>query len=335
MIRCLSVRSLALAATALGLSAAAHAQSTVTVYGLVDVAVGQFQAAGQPKNRAVESGNMTTSFLGFKGSEDIGGGVKAVFALEHFFRPDTGEAARFTGDAFWARSAFVGLSGEFGTTALGRQTTPLFVSTLAFNPFGDSFSFSPAIRHYYTDALLGDSGWSNALGYSSNAVNGFSINVLGTDSKNTATSKGRNLGANALYFSKTLSASLAWQDVRDPVGAAVNKQTTFQLGASYDFGRAKLYGQLGQVKTYGTVADEKAKLYDFGVSVPLGLGEVLAAYGHSKTEFFGSSITNKTLSLGYDHKLSKRSDLYAVYMNDRVTSLESGNTFAVGMRHTF
>jgi hypothetical protein len=73
-----------------------------------------------------------------------------TFALNSFLRADNGAAGRFNGDAFWARDAYVGLSGAFGTSLLGRNTTPLFVSTLLFNAFGDSFAFSPSIRQLFT-----------------------------------------------------------------------------------------------------------------------------------------------------------------------------------------
>ena len=93
---------------------AALAQSNVSLYGLMDMSAGQFQPPGAAKVWRADSGNMTTSFIGFKGSEDLGGGLNAVFRIEHFLRTDQGAAGRFNGDAFWARNAFAGFQGAFG-----------------------------------------------------------------------------------------------------------------------------------------------------------------------------------------------------------------------------
>jgi predicted porin len=323
------------AAATLGLMAlGAQAQSSVTAYGLMDMSAGQFQAAGSAKTWRAESGNMTTSFLGFKGTEDLGGGLKANFTIEHFLRLDNGEAGRFNTDAFWARSAYVGLQGSFGQTRLGRNTTPLFVSTLIFNPFGDSFGFAPSIRHYFLGAISGDTGWRNSLAYSSPNLGGATVNLLGNLGEGTGT--GRNMGGNVLYFAGPLAATFAVQQVKNgvfPVPAGFDKQDAWQLGASYDLGAAKLFGQIGQVKTDATT-DVKVKLYQLGVSAPVGGGKILASYGNAKTTTPTTS-TRKTFSAGYDYNLSKSTDVYAVLMNDKATGLASGNTVAAGVRLRF
>ena len=331
---------LAIAALAtFGASAAAQAQ-TVQLLGLLDMSAGQFQNAGAAKQWRADSGNMSTSFIGFKGSEDLGGGLKAKFAIEHFLHVNDGSAGRFTGDAFWSRDAYVGLSGAFGTTTLGRNTTPLFVSTLLFNAFGDSFGFSPSIRQVFTPSLLpffGDSGWNNSMAYASNDDDGFSVNLMGNLGEGAPTAMGKNLGANLLYFKGPLGATAAWQQVRNgafgtPPGWS--SQTTWQLGASYELGIAKVYGQYTQVRTHATL-DGKTALWGFGAAVPLGPGRVLVQYGDARAEQAGVETSNKTLTLGYDYALSKSSDVYAVVMNDRVTGLNNGNTLASGLRLSF
>lgn len=75
--------------------------------------------------------------------------MSAVFALESFLRVDVGGAGRFPGDTFFARASHVGLKGSFGSVTLGRNGTPLFVTTLLTNAFGDSFGFSPSIRQLF------------------------------------------------------------------------------------------------------------------------------------------------------------------------------------------
>ena len=148
-------RAALIAAIALA-AGAAQAQSSVTLSGLLDVSAGQSKAAGSTSRVwGVDNGNMTTSWFGASGSEDLGGGLSALFTLQSFMRADTGASGRFGVDTFWARNAFVGLaSKDFGKVTLGRNTTPFFVTTLSFNPFGDSFGYSPSIRHYFTSGTL-------------------------------------------------------------------------------------------------------------------------------------------------------------------------------------
>ena len=118
-------------ASALGAaSAGAQAQSSVTLYGQVDAWAGATKTLGA-SDRAwgVNSGGMSTSYWGMKGSEDLGNGLKAIFTLEAFFRPDTGKSGRFDGDHFFARNSFVGLqSNTWGSIKLGRNTCLLYTS---------------------------------------------------------------------------------------------------------------------------------------------------------------------------------------------------------------
>ena len=325
---------------ALGASVPSSAQSTSTIYGLMDMSVGQFQAAGAQKVWKADSGNMSTSYIGVKGSEDLGGGLRARFAIEHFLRLDQGGAGRFNGDAFWARSAYVGLQGAFGTTVIGRNTTPLFVSTLIFNALGDSFGFSPAIRQLFTPTLLpffGDTAWNNSLAYASPTYNGWSANLLGNVSEGAPGSKGRNIGANVLYFNGPLSATAAFQQVKNgafgtPPGWA--SQDTFQLGASYDLKVAKLFSQYTNVKTKAS-ANSRTTIYGFGAAVPVTeLGRVIVQLNRAKASDT-ITRTETTLSMAYAYLLSKNTELYAVAMTDRVTGLSTGTTLATGMRLRF
>jgi predicted porin len=326
----------------LAAAAGAHAQN-VQITGLLDMSAGSFQNAGTVRQTRADSGNMSTSFIGFRGTEDLSGGLKAKFAIEHYLRLDSGSVGRVNGGAFWARNSYVGLSGAFGTTTLGRHTTPLFVSTLLFNAFGDSFGFSPSIRQLFTPntavmpAFLGDTAWNNSLAYSSGETDGLSLNVIGNLGEGATGASGKNLGGNALYFNGPLAATVAWQRVRNgmvgaPAGAT--GQTTWQLGASYELAFAKLYGQYSEVRTTAMVND-KSHLWSFGAAIPLGPGRVLAQYGIARGRIAINNPTNKTLTLGYDYNLSKNSDAYAVYMNDKATGLTNGNTLAGGLRLRF
>ncbi|HLO95044.1 MAG TPA: porin [Burkholderiaceae bacterium] len=329
----------------------AFAQNSVKLYGLVNVGIGSYQQAGASRIKAVNSGDMSTSFWGVSGTEDLGSGLKAQFALESFVGMDTGAAGRFSGDAMFAKNAYVGLGGGFGQLRLGRNTSQMFVSLLLFNSFGDSFGFSPTLLHYYLDArdipisktarLQNDTAWRNSLTYISPVMSGLRVNLQGALGEGVGKS---SFAATMQYFGDPFSATVAYQTVGTDAAAPTNgnREKTFNLGAAYDFRVVKVYAQYGQIddESYGS----KLRLYDISAEVPVnGSGKILAAYGYSKVRtgtFAGiipliSGNTHKTVSLGYDHSLSKRTDVYAVYMNDKIDGLRNGNSVAVGMRHSF
>ncbi len=323
-----TVRLLA-AGALVALAGAAQAQSSVSLYGLVDMSVGRFQAPGAAAFKGVDSGNMSTSFFGLKGTEDLGGGLGAVFAIESFMRNDTGAAGRFNGDTFWARSAYVGLnSSSMGTLTLGRNTTSLFVNTLIFNAFGDSFGFSPSIRHTFTSGTVtGDTGWSDSIKYTSPKFGGASFTAhVAADDENVAGS-GRNTGFSGLYFGGPLGLGFAWQKVKK---GTANDTTTWQLGGSYAFGGTKVFAQYGSVDNDTTGNDYK--LTGLGSSIGMGTGAILVQWGRITP---GTGSDRTTFSLGYDYNLSKRTDVYAVYMSDKIDGLSSGSSYAAGIRHRF
>jgi predicted porin len=312
----------------LAMNGATQAQSTVSLYGLVDVSVGRTEEPGGTATDGVDSGKMTTSFWGVKGNEDLGGGLRALFALEGFMRSDTGSAGRFDADTFWARSSFVGLGSPWGTLTLGRNTTSLFVQTLLFNAFGDSFGFSPSIRHYFTSGTTsGDTGWSDSVKYASPSFGGLSF-TLHAAANDEGPGSGRNRGASAQWFSGPMGLGLAWQKVEK--GVAVPDTTTLQIAGSWDFKAVKAFAQYGRVE-FDDSGDE-ADIWGLGASVPIGTGKLLAQYGRIDPD---TAAERTTISLGYDHFLSKRTDLYGVVMSDKIDGLSSGTSYSVGLRHRF
>jgi predicted porin len=273
---------------------------------------------------------MTTNWFGFSGSEDLGGGLSAVFTLQSFMRADTGASGRFGADTFWARNAFVGLaSSSLGRVTIGRNTTPFFVTTLSFNPFGDSFGYSPSIRHYFTSGTLtGDSGWSDSVLYTSPKLGGATLQLFVAAAE--AGSNGRNHGVNLRWGAGAFDSAFSWQDVKKDGAAAVADTKSWQGAASYDFGMAKLFGQFGNVanKTTGNEYD----IAGLGASVPVGNGRLLAQWGQIKPE---TGAKRKTFSAGYDYFLSKRTDLYAVAMSDKIDGQSNGSAFSIGVRHRY
>jgi predicted porin len=340
-------KPVALAVVALCLSYAPARAQSVSLYGLVDMSAGQFQDAGTAKVNKAQSGNMSTSYFGFSGKEAIGDTIKAKFAIEGFFLADTGASGRFTGDTFWARAASVGLEGNFGSTVLGRTTNQYFVSTLIFNAFGDSFGFSPSIRQVLTPKsqmlpFLGDTGWSNSLLYSSPDLDGVRLNLQGALGEGSATSRGNSVGANLLYFGGPLSATVAYQRVKHGVLPSLpalittgfEYQEAATMGAAYDLKVVRFYAQYDLVKTKAATGTQ-TQYVGLGLSAPVGTGKVLAQYGQATAEYPTTDVENKTLTVGYDYLLSKATDVYAVYMHDKLTGASNGNTLALGLRVKF
>jgi predicted porin len=103
------------------------------------------------------------------------------------------------------------------------------------------------------------------------------------------------------------------------------------LGGSYDFKVVKLFATYGQSKN--DVSDAKLKTATVGASVPIGAGKILAGYARTRNSLLDA--TRQTLTLGYGYDLSKRTDLYANVMHDRITDRSNGTSFGVGIRHRF
>lgn len=329
-------------------AAPAVAQTNVTVSGLVDVYAGSMRDAGDTGRTAgVNSGGMTTSWFGFKGTEDLGGGLKAHFLLTSFFQADTGVQGRgFDGDTMWSRDANVGLSGSFGTVSVGRELAPHFLPTILFNPFGDSYTFAPLILHAdvptssWRSSIAADTGWSNSIRYITPDFGGLKANLhyqFGEIAGSTGTN---NIGANLLYFRGPLALTAFYHNVEvgNPLpgflgapGGATN-QKAWMIGGSYDFSAAKLFATYGQTRHNIDLDDKTLSL---GASVPFGQGKFLASWAQTKRTNLGVDAKRNTAAFGYDYNLSKRTDLYAVLMHDRVTDLDSGNSFGLGLRHRF
>lgn len=336
------------------LALAATAQAQVKVYGMLDMSVGSFRdfvsdgdgglAKGE-STTAVQSGAMQTSFIGFAGSEDLGGGLKAEFVVESFIGGDTGANLRNLADGFWSRGSFVALSGDFGKIALGQYDNPMFVLGLAYNPFGTSMVFSPTMVSYYslagfTAPSLGyDTGWVNSVTYESPVFSGFQLTAQFAPKENSADGDDvkNHFALGASYNAGPLSMMAAYTNSGDSGQGYFARQKNFGLGASYDFGVLKLQGQYSIVKDTTGGGDEKAKFFQIGASVPVSTaGVVLVSYGQTKYEFGDTTEGKlKQFSLGYDHTLSKRTDAYIALTNKKITDLGSVNTFAVGLRHNF
>lgn len=359
-------KTLVAAAALLAVAGAAQAQSSVKLYGYIEASVGSFEdfsvassgtlvGATTSRTTKVESGNMMTSYIGLSGSEDLGGGLKAEFVLESFLAGDTGSNVTNMAGGFWGRGSWVGLSGDFGRVALGQYDNAFFTMGLMYNPFGSSMTFSPTMVSYYSlagfqAASLGyDTGWVNSITYETPNFGGFTASAqfapketsAGGDAKNNyALSAAYNAGPLSVMAVYTSTGSLP---AVNGFKAYPSRQKNAGVGASYDFGVAKLSAQYSQVKDETAGADSKSKFFQVGATVPVTAnGNVMVSYGQTKYEdgFLGLADGKlQQFSLGYDHSLSKRTGVYAALttkkLKDAGLADDSANIFAVGLRHAF
>lgn len=295
-----------------------------------------FKPSGATRATILDGGGMTTSFWGIGGSEDLGGGLTAKFALESYIRNDIGAGGRSDTDPLFARSAYVGLVGGFGEIRVGRQPNP-FGTTVMFEPTGASTRFSPLLNQLWTPAfgrvVSGDTTRVNGLGYISPTIGGFSTQLVYSLGEVAGTDGTNNISGNLTYRTGGLAVGLAAQRVEFGPGivAASPNEKDYALGASYDFQVVKAFGQYNKKKTDGVSLESDT--YSVGASVPVGVGKILAAV--ASTKFDATDIRRNTAVVGYDHALSKRTDVYVNYLYDKLSNANVGNTVAVGVRHSF
>jgi predicted porin len=325
-------------------SGAALAQSSVQVFGTVDAWVGSERSQVDTGNglqgvrqTLLGSGGISGSRFGFKGTEDLGGGLKANFLLEQGFDVDTGKAAE-TGKQF-NRQAYVGFSGGFGEVKLGKIWTAYDDISGATNSAFDS-AFSATAQVFVSGGY--NANPNNGLYYATPSFGGFSgalSYALGEDKKNPAarTSASKVWAAHVKYEEGPIFAGLAYQ--REDDGVPGNSAVKFtRLNGSYDFGMAKALASYGRV----AVGNVKTNEYHLGVDVPLGGNLTLSGgYAYSKTKVAGAvlgKLDGVGIALGYD--LSKRTMAYAGVNNSKGKdgagqTIVKYNLYAVGVKHTF
>lgn len=325
------------------------AAQQVTLYGLVDAAGVRARDPGGFWQWRLDGGGMSRSYIGFRGVEDLGGGLRVVFRLESYLRPDTGQSGRYGGDAFFSREANVGLSGQFGTTVIGRVVTPLWRATTQFNPFGDSPLFSPTVRQYYgaRGVLATDRTWNNAMLYQNNTRDApLRVTLAANLPENSAEGgpAGRNFGASLAYVLGPFAVSGVVERAKNSdaadVPAGFHRELVIQGNASYDLDVVRFYVQAGRVRTDADVRSRSA-LWQVGAAVPFGTSVIGVGYGYRRTR---SSVaddaelrqTQRIGSITYDYFLSKSTDLYIGASYEKVTDLTpAGSLFAGGIRHRF
>lgn len=346
-----------IALAALGaMAGVAHAQSSVTLYGIADVWLGQTSSktttAGvevkQPSQTAINSGGLNGSRWGLRGSEDLGGGLKAVFQLESGFDISTGAN---TQGALFGRQAFVGLSGGFGTVSLGRQYTAYDVLRGATNNVYDS-SFAATGGAWANGVADYTNRVNNSISYTSPSFAGFSGQIVASvgEDKTTGLSATKNNSLHIKYANGPLLVGFAHQTENNrnaavlaaagpPVvlAAAANNAPDRKynmVAASYDFGVAALQAAYNQAKQ-GSREDKEVQV---GVSVPFGAASIALGAARSKSEFGGASTTGTGFGVAAVYDLSKRTSLYAGLNANKAeagTVKTQTSLAAVGVRHRF
>lgn len=347
-----------IAMAVLAASGASMAQSSVTLYGVADIWLGSVKSeetgSASLRQTKVDSGGVATSRFGFKGSEDLGGGLKANFQLEQGINIDNGSAQDNT-KAF-SRQAWVGVSGGFGEVQLGKVWTSYDdIRSSANDTFNANIAASFATWAPYNDRT------NNGVKYTSPSFGGVSGSVTYSFGEDKTVANGASSLASLglQYANGPIFVGFAHQAEKAGPGTVLaiadaldittvvrgTKATYNLLNGSYDFGVAKLVGGYNTVKATepGSTGNAKAKEYNLGVEVPLAANLKLGAgYANSKLSFDGIDVVKtKGYSAALLYSLSKRTTVYGALQNVKSEDLVGANfeakstLYAVGVNHTF
>lgn len=357
--------TLAVLAAATGV---AQAQSSVVIYGTVDAGFVSERGGVNGSVNKIDSGIASASRIGFKGTEDLGSGLSALFVLESGFNVDSG--AQGNNEGLFGRQAYVGLSSKTtGTLTLGRQYTPWYntLSKVA-DPF--AVGYAGSAKNLFP---ANTTRTSNTVLYTSPNFSGFDADVSysaannGTES--TVSSKiGRQMGASVGYSNGPLNARLAYNNTSNDVAiggvvAETGSARNWLAAANYDFAVVKAYAAYGVNKGVNSSLRNNGNLNAFnytsaatsndsttaliGATVPVGpAGTVMASVIHVNDKS-GLNADANQFAVGYSYALSKRTSTYASYAkisNKNNAGYTVGNNsnagtgdqaFNVGVRHSF
>jgi predicted porin len=323
------------AATLLTLSGMTHAQTSVSIYGIVDA--GLVRESGGPDGNvtALGGGVASGSRLGFRGKEDLGGGLSANFLLENGFNSDNGTLGQ--GGLLFGRQMYVGLSGDFGAVRMGRQYSPYY---LALRDVADPFAAGLAGRA--GNIMATNTRVNNMINYVTPKFGGFFADIAyGLGEVAGDAQKNRTIGAAIGYEQGPAAIKLAHHQLNNATATDRTKNTL--LAARYKFRLAE--GSIGYAINKGLGAAD-SRDFILGVSVPFGSNRLLGSYIRHDDR----TATNRDAhqwAIGYFYGLSKRTDLYVAYArisNDNGADFKVGNAtdtgtgnkaFNLGVRHTF
>lgn len=331
-----------LALAVLGVFAgAASAQSSVTIYGVMDLGIVKGNGGTATSNsnangtsKAWTQKARTNSRLGFKGTEDLGNGLSAEFMIEHRLNPDSGTS---TATEFWFGRSYVQLgSATMGKVYLGRDFSPAYWTAFYTDPSNwdgvgsmkglqyAGFASSGTVNG--TAGAAGSIRTDNTVGYRSPSFSGFTVDAAVGLGEGTT---GRDSAINGQYRSGPIYAAVAYEKI---AGGSFDKNSLFNIGGSYDLGVVKpmLYYARAKVSN-GTLTN---KAYSIAVSAPLGQGEGYVAYGRYDPN--AANDVQTKIGLGYKHPLSKRTNLYVDFGQGKQDGGFTNNSaYDFGVKHTF
>jgi predicted porin len=345
-------QGLALAASVMAAIGAAQAQSTVNVFGVVDLGYLASSPNSVPgrattpgSTRGIEDGIQTPSRFGFTGTEALGGGLNAKFWLEGGFAADSGTSQQ--GGRLFGRQAWASLQGGVGELRLGRQYGigyEYFITGIS--PFGTTFRdaglgnvFSSASGRLILDNMIEYrtptfSGFSGGLGYSFNAA---ATEVPGGSNNTNVLTTG------AQYRSGPVVAVISYESINCPSNTTTivsntcnaqrkEDQTHLQVGGSFDFKVVRIYGAYAQEENQFTLSaitpSKDATVWMLGASAPLFGGEALAAWQDRSDDAYGADLS--VWGVGYTYPLSNRTNLYAFYADTSADSTPRAQASAGG-----
>lgn len=305
------------------------ATSNVDVYGIMNIAIQDTDQSGV--DASIED---NVSRIGFKGSEDLGGGLKAIWQIESGINVTTGSTT------LASRNSFVGLAGGFGTVLAGRHDTPYKLGTVKLDIFGDT------IADYNSGANNGgldnvdlidkthDHRNGQALAYISPTFSGFHVGaavVMADEAANA--NNGKTIDATsitAIYENGPLFLSLSHQDVK------ALKSKALKFGAGYAFGDTKVgfvYEDLNNATSTGHVSGANDR-DSWLVNVAHAMGPITlkAQYGQVDE---GASVDQDLWAIGADYNLSKRTAVYFVYGNGDDDAGSDAAGWNLGVKHSF
>jgi len=292
------------------------ATSNVDVYGIVSYSVDQMStgdAAGDKSD--MNAGVNNVSRIGFKGSEDLGGGMKAIYQIE-------------TGLTAWTdRNTFVGLAADFGTVVLGRHDTPYKLGTGSLDPFADTIGDYNSIigrSSGFADTATFDVRAPQTIAYISPTVGGFHAAVAYVSIKNNegaGNDETTGLSATGIYSNGPMFASLSYESHKGGLNAALGtagvntSSNATKLGLGYTFGDTKL-GFVWEDQSVEGVSLQDHKAWFLSAAHTMGPIVLKASYGKAG-DGEGAGVNNSATvwNLGADYNLSKRTSVYGVYTN--------------------
>lgn len=345
---------------ALASSGGALAQSSITIFGIVDAAYSHGSGSIADRDQ-LTSGSNASSRIGFRGTENLGGGLSASFWLEAQFNTDngTGVATNTNNQASGASPALAGgqgllfnrrstvsLAGPWGEIRLGRDYTGHYRNRVDTDPFG---VVGVGATQVNVGTLAGQTSTraSNAVGYflppNLGGFFGQAQYYLGENASGTPTERdGSGYSLRAGHTAGRLTVSGAYALTRFASGDIVSTN----IGTIYDAGPARLMAAIFRDKTDSAIAVTGTG-YTLGTIVPVGPGEIKVALSRYGSDAGAQPHTRK-LALGYVHNLSKRTALYATYarvrnsggattaLNGAATAANSGSSgYDLGLRHSF